>query len=345
MSPEAASKLPLDEVAALTPADIAGASPDSIKALSPKQLEALSDEAQLSLSDEQVEGLNPEQAEALGRSPVVAESDKPVGELKRGRAAIKPGVRLVGDAYSQLVSAAGQATPGGAFGGGAEIETLRGRGTIIVRKGTQPDELSDTKAFGRSMLTPSVQNFFGGVELAHDIIALPGPFTFGVAGGGQIALTSWKPTLVKAVSEVTDDMGNVTTAAAPAVTALTGATTVALNVGPELRFIASQGENYVEIRGYVGFGFRAVDLDEDANQLISDQRAIDSRVTTGGFLKHAIGTDRGVFGAIDAAVSLRINTVVISAAVPYVGGNVPGLSGLNFVPSITLRTGARIIDL
>lgn len=351
LDPKTVGSLTIAQVDLIS-ADTIRASPvEAIQALSLDQLKALSDDAQKALSEEQVASLTEEQKKALAKSDVVAESDTPAAEYKRGRAALKPGIRLVGDAYSQLVAAADDVAPGGAFGAGIEVETMNGHFSFIVRKGVQPGELSDRKAFGTSLLTPSVQDFYAGIEGAYDTRLLPrtGFLVLSGAGFAQIARTSWKATLAPAVPEVVDpETGDVTTPGVAATTATSDATTVALSLGPELKFVAWKGENYVEIRGFIGGGLRAVSLDRDANDKIDEAHGRDSRVPeakTKGFLKHAIGTDRGVFASLDSVISLRINSVVITAAIPYVGGNVTGLSGLNFVPSITLRTGAELIGL
>lgn len=340
-------KLTPDQVRQLAPADVKRTPSEVIAAMSPQQLEALSVDAQLALKQEQVDALSPPQADALGKAPEVANSETPVGDVKRGRKALQPGIRLIGDAYSQLVTAAGSTSTGAAFGAGVEIETLNGRASITIRRGTEPKSLGDAQSFGNAILTPSVQDFYAGVDFSRSIIRFENAsFILSIAGFAQIARTRWNVSLAEAVPAMTDPTSGEEVAPARAATSASAdATTFAVIAGPEIKYVASQGENYVEFRALLGFGARGASLDRDADRAVARARAADDRVGPGGFLSQAIGTSAGVFGAVDALFSVRVNSVVVSAAIPYVAGSVSGLSGLSFIPSITLRTGAKLIDL
>jgi len=196
------------------------------------------------------------------------------------------------------------------------------------------------------MLTPSVQAFYAGVEAFRGLgVLLDKSYTFSVGGIAQVARTQWSVNLVDASPAVTDPATGTVTPARNAVTADANATTWALSLGGEYKYIASQGENYVEVRFFLGPGFRGVSLGKDADRTLDKARSGSTSLPSGSFLMNTIGTDSSMFFSIDAILTLRINSLVLSASVPYVRGDVAGLSGMNFIPSITLRAGARLIDL
>jgi hypothetical protein len=353
LKPEQISELPSeligrltgDQIAELTPVQVAALtsqqmpaiSPSLMDRLAPETVQALSIEAVGALTEEQARALQPHQFTALSREkraalPAVVQKEH---RVRTDRFAIRPGIRFIGDAYSQLVESA---SAQGAFGGGVEVEAIAPhaiRTALLVRKGTQPSTLTEREDFGQALLNPQTESFFFGGEVAWwPQRAQIHRTMLGIQGHLHVAQTTWEVELAPA-----DEEANLPERLF-AVDTRVFSSAVAANV----RYAASEGQNYVEVLTYLGVGLRWLSLDGDVDARLRELSAMDARIEDKTFLQQAIRDDRMRYWSVEMGAAIRVNSIVISASLPFIQGDIQGLSGWRFIPAISLRAGAQLVE-
>jgi hypothetical protein len=345
---------------------------EHVSRIKPAALAAMREEQVIAMTSAQVKQLTQAQREVLDSYLQKRKGESKI--LRQGKA-IKPGMNLLGDAYSQLVdSANGDIQAQGSFGGGLEAVTRKARAGFIVRKGTQPTVLTRPGEFGSSLLTPQNESFYFGLEagwwrgdcskdpkkkkksfwrhwfrdgrksrirVGH-LISCPGNSTLGLIGSIHASTVNWQPNFGPAIEDDPLTGENETRSAADIGSDVT---ILAIKLQPSYRFLAADGENYVEITGFLGPSIRWGSIDAPTiNEELADKQMEDDRFPTGTFLKNTVDADDLLFFGAEGGVSMRINEIVITGTISLFQGDTQGLSGVHFIPALTLRTGAQLIE-
>lgn len=229
------------------------------------------------------------------------------------------GVHLIGDSYAQLTGVAAQESDTEAdtsFGLGLDVEEVAWHLRAVIRGGVAPFELragAGDVAFGQSMLTPESQPLYFGLSSRWTLHVFRVAF-LGLRSTLHIGQLRWQ---LDDGDDATED---------PSVSA----TPFSTHMGLEIWFPFSAVDNYADIRLFAGPTLHGVGI-------------VGNRDVEDGFYTDATdnATHRWNVGLMMRA-SLRINRIEVHADVRYVRGNVPGLSGWTFVPSISFAPGATI---
>lgn len=326
----------------------------------------------------------PSQA-ALARASGAKDGDSAAAVMLRDRDAIRPSVRIVGDAFGRVATGnqqddAPQASTDGALGGGLDVRTLSIRASLMIKKGTQPRTITGEQAFGTSILMPQTENFavtsdftwFPDWYAAHCAVrrkrgtladtwcsGQPAPdgrdawryqlrrnLLLGPSFTFNVARTDWKHVL-RAAEGAGDTM-------LPELAVTGQVTTLHTALGLRYSWLRSHNDNWVEVSVFAGASWRGVRVDPGADKALAavwddpppDLDDSPFRAAGGDFLRSALGTSRRDFFGVDLGLSVRVNDVVISALLPYVAGqNVSGLDGFRLVPMLSIRSGFELVKL
>jgi hypothetical protein len=343
MSPELVASFTEAQLAKITPAQIAVMDQSQLQAIPVSRVGKLDPKTVKQLTDEQLAWFTPRQLTNLN------ESSRQVVKARLDIRAIKPGIRLIGDAYSQLVKTAEDGTNSqSSFGGGIEIEAIStenqstSKTVIVIRKGTKPSTLDTAEQFGDALLNPQSQAVFAGAEVEwFPACTKKGNNLFGLHGHLNAARSDWKVGLAPAREA---DPMNVLVDARPAQSETAPVYTFNLGAMISMRYVASGGENYVDVEAIAGPTLRWLSADDGVTSRIAEKRALDDRIPEKSFTQFALGGNDRVFVGADIGVALRINSIVLSATVTVVADDVPGLSGWRFTPALSLRAGPQLIE-
>lgn len=358
-----------------------------VNGLDTKTLAASTKESLNNLSPEVFSRLSAATQEALGKAPGATEGDTAAATMLSDRNAIRPSLRVVGDAFGRVSPGNGEdddasTSADASFGGGLDVRTLNIRASLMIKKGTQPREISGEGAFGTAILLPQTENF----SVSTDFTWFPDWYAVhcnirkkkadrwcagssvpvnkayrdswayqlrrnilvGPSLLADVARTQWKHTL-----PAVEGMDGLVTAPEASVTGQ--ATTFHAALGLRYSWIRSLGDNWVEVSLFAGGSWRGVRVDSGANKALvklwedpASMRGADSPgyADRGNFLKSALGTDRKDFFGADISLSVRVNDVVITAMLPYVAGHdVSGLDGFRLIPMLSFRTGFELVKL
>jgi hypothetical protein len=342
LTPELVGSFKASQLAMLTAVQLASMSQAQLQAIPVSLVGNLDRSAVKQLSDVQLSWFTPRQLTNLD------EGTKEDVKARLDIRAIKPGIRLIGDAYSQLVKTAEDgANSQSSFGGGVEIEAIgnethsTSKTIIVIRKGTKPSTLDTGEQFGDALLNPQSQAVFAGAEVEwFPACAKVGNTLFGVHGHLNAARSDWKVELAPAREA---DPMNVLVDARPVQSETAPVYTFNLGAMFAMRYVASGGDNYVDVEALVGPTLRWLSFDDGVTSRIAEKRAIDDRIPEKTFPQFALGGDDRVFIGADIGVALRINSIVLSATVTVVADDVSGLSGWRFTPALSLRAGPQLI--
>ncbi len=236
----------------------------------------------------------------------------------RGLNGLHYGVRLIGDSYAQLSGLedadVADESADTSFGLGIDAEEVLWHLRAVVRGGVTPSRLTappGSAHFGLSMLTPEVQPLYFGFSSRVTIRA--GRTTFlGWRANAHVGQLRW------ALDDGNDEIENLSAFV----------TTFSMNTGPEWWFPFAGDDNYADLRFFAGPTFHAAAIlgDRGTEQLF-EAATTDNKPWRLGLMFQT---------------SLRVNRVEVHASVRYVGGNIPGLSGWSFIPSISFAPGATL---
>jgi hypothetical protein len=326
------------DVSRLQPSVLAkvSASPRWMKKLKPDQIRGMNSEQIASLNTKGLHDFSVSQFEALDAHLREATGTTPMERTIQERAAIDPGIRLIGDAEAQLVKAADANDASTSFGGGIEAEQTNWYSKLVIRRGSNPDTLEGTEQFGLSLLNPAAQRFYFGFGARHfkEVKHRHG-WQWGEAFQFDTGMTEWR---IRDARDRKPPIDSTWTATSRAVA-------FALRAGAASRYLLADKGNTVEVNVVLPIGIRWVSLGADADQRVADALAKGAQFASGSFKRIALGVRHPVFLSFDPAVELRINSVVLQFTLPMVTGSVAGLSKVSFDPSIRLRAGAKIASL
>lgn len=332
------------ELSSISAEDLASLSPDYVRFMSIKKVADITPAAFAQMTKEQLKKLTKSQVARLSEGQLDSLSDVkravvPSTRYLRLRHAMKPGLRLMGDGYAQLEKTG---AAGSGFGIGLEFVYFSKKtksiwlSSVVVRKGSEAETISGSREFGDFLLSPGDSNLYTGIDVAmltgggffqgwyfSDCTSNPeqlycqGILMSGVRMVTQLSQAEW----------ALDESGGVTPVAR--------VTMLDVALGPTWNVVLAQGDNHAAISLMVGPNVRYVSYDVFEDQA-NPESDFANRATNGGTNTTHVG--------VDARLELRINNVVVGVRASVMPKNIIGFSGLQFVPSITLRTGAQLID-
>tara|TARA_B100001750_G_scaffold44657_1_gene32920 strand:+ start:1782 stop:3704 length:1923 start_codon:yes stop_codon:yes gene_type:complete len=236
----------------------------------------------------------------------------------RGLNGLNYGIRLIGDSYAQLSGLENQdladESADTSFGLGLDAEEVLWHMRAVVRGGVTPTRLAASPGsadFGLSMLTPEVQPLYFGFSSRVTVHA------------GRMTFIGWRANVHVGQLRWALDDGNEESEDPSAF-----ATTFSLNTGLEAWFPFAGDDNYADLRFFVGPTFHAAAM-------------LGNRGTENLFQAATTDDQQWRLGLM-FQTSLRVNRVEVHATVRYVGGDIPGLSGWSFIPSISFAPGATL---
>lgn len=267
----------------------------------PEKLEETAKAALNKLSPEVLGLLSGETQAALAKAPNAKEGDSASAAMLRDRDAIKPSLRVVGDAFGRIATGNNkdedpETTSDGAFGGGLDVRTLNIRASLMLKKGTQPRTLTGEGAFGTAILLPQTENFavttdftwFPDWYVAHCAVAKQrgkqkGTWCRGETVAQGDARDAWRyqmrrnlllgPSLMVDVARTNWKhvirSGEGTGDAAVPEVAVTGQiTTIHAALGLRYSWIRSHNDNWIEVSVFGGASWRGVRVDAGANKAL-----------------------------------------------------------------------------
>ena len=352
-----------------------------IDKLGPELLAKVRKEDVQKLSPEVLSLLSPQSQLALGKIAEVTRGESAAAVMLRDRNAIKPSLRVVGDAFGRVATGndaddAPKASSDGAFGGGLDVRTLDIRASLMIKKGTQPAAVTGETAFGTTILLPQTEN----VAVSTDFTWFPDWYNLhcrATEGNPKTwchrddaARNAWRyqmrrslllgPSLMVDVAStkwkhIIDPEQSVGGVVMTPETAVTGqVTTFHAALGARYSWLRSHNENWVEVSVFAGGSWRGVRADSAADKEFDKLRGNADMLGLSGneylkadnFLASALGTPQRNFFGVDLGLSVRVNDVVVSAMLPYVAGHqVSGLDGFRFIPMLSLRAGFELVNL
>ena len=240
--------------------------------------------------------------------------------LQRRLEQMPNGIRVLGDGYAQLAKSSGSEKGEGSFGVGLELEVpwecchrWSSLTQLIIRKGSQPGSLETRRLRGGSLLSPQTQD----TSFSADFKALRSVAGFQLSLGARLdaALVDWA---------IAGPDGEQTR---------TAVTTLAFVPAVGGRWFYSGNDNKVDIRAQVGLSIRGYSPDADEKRQLGAE-----------FARLGLGADREVFFGVEPRLTLRINAVEVGMMLPWhPQEGAAGISGLHFVPFISLQPGAQLV--
>ena len=335
---------------------LAERTPAELRKLTAEELEhKLGEDAPAERLDDELDQMSGPQQAALAESPAADDN-----ETLQNIHAISPGIRLVGDAFGRAnkdVSSNSNDDPrqlsvGGSFGLGMEFTTQNFTALVVVNKGAeQASTLTSPREFGESMLLPQTEFVSGTIDVTwipalwHDKIPL------GFRGYTSVAGSTWQ---LEVVPGTEADPNDPMVEATDPVRVSSSMTTIAGGLGLEYVWSirSAAPKNFIQLSFFAGVSLRSAVADAQAErdiQALKDSNsAAEVMALSDSFVHAALDLEDGrspIFVGSDLGFSLRLNNIEVIANLPWVQGEVPGLSRFRFVPMLSLRGGAQLAAL
>lgn len=304
--------------------------------------------------EDTLNSLPPKKQAELAKSPAAEDN-----ETLQNYRAIRPGVRLIGDAFGRANKGVGEqssddrpVTLGGSFGLGMEFTTQNFETFVIVNKGVdQNPTLTSAHDFGEAMLLPQTELVSATIDATWIPARWYDTLPLGFRAYTSIAGTSWELELAPGTEADPDAMAPATSP----ITVSANVTTIASGLGLEYVWSirSAAPDNFIQLSLFAGASVHAAVADAQASRdlrTIQASNPDDETISalSDDFINIALDLDDNrppVFVGTDLGFSLRLNQVEVIANLPWVQGDVPGLSRFRFVPMLSLRGGAQLAAL
>lgn len=308
-----------------------------IPQIEPAKIELLSGAQAACFTTSQVDVMTGDQLRKLAEHSVVGDQ-----RLEALLSVLRPGVRIFGEAYSNVVNNEDtEFDPAAAIGLGAAVRTLDFSLTFSLRRGVDVQPATTARERGFSILNPSAQETSATLRFdwaGHELLnEREGNIRIGFYAGFDAGFPTWGLSL--APEDLTDP-----DAPLPERSVQAGVFVMTLAGGFAARYSLKVGDsNYLELVPHVGVSFRHANELAEANDDLAQLRAMDPRVGDGSFRQLAIGTNQNSWFGLDLSLALRFNELVGEMSIPIVfqgDEGVARLTGPSLLINIYIQTGA-----